>query len=237
MRMDIQSVPTSREGTPATNEPVAVIGAGPVGLAAAAHLAERGMDFVVLEEGNSPGAAIEHWGHVRLFSPWRFDVDSAARRLLEADGWIAPNPDELPTGAELVGGYLAPLAKLPSLASRIRYWARVEAITRLGFDRVRSAGRESAPFLLRLTGGEEVVARAVIDGSGTWRTPNTLGAYGLLAHGEVPGTQAVWAIRGGNPRRAFGGGEADALPARGALGARLRKLVDSGAVELVTGFH
>jgi NADPH-dependent 2,4-dienoyl-CoA reductase/sulfur reductase-like enzyme len=288
MRMDIQSVPTSGEGTPATNEPVAVIGAGPVGLAAAAHLAERGMEFIVLEAGDLPGAAIESWGHVQLFSPWRFDVDSAARRLLETDGWIAPEPDELPTGAELIDAYLAPLAKLPALASRIRYGVRVEAVTRLGFDRVRSAGREAAPFLLRLAGGEEAVARSVVDASGTWRTPNVLGAYGLPAHGEaagvaagrivpalpdvlganrtrfagrrtivvgtghsaattllalaelaadVPGTQAVWAIRGGNPRRAFGGGEADALPARGALGARLRRLVDAGAIELVTGFH
>ncbi|WP_440074219.1 FAD-dependent oxidoreductase, partial [Streptosporangium sp. OZ121] len=38
---------TSEGGEP----PVVVIGAGPVGLAAAAHLATRGLDFLVLEAG------------------------------------------------------------------------------------------------------------------------------------------------------------------------------------------
>jgi hypothetical protein len=275
-------------GSSSRAEPVAVLGAGPVGLAAAAHLAERGIEFVVLEAGHSAGATIDDWRHVRLFSPWRFDIDAAARRMLEADGWIGPHPDELPTGAELVDAYLAPLAKLPALGSRIRYGVRVDAITRLGFDRIRSAGREAAPFLIRLADGEEVYARAVIDASGTWRTPNVLGAHGLPAHGEAaavadgrvvhalpdvlgaqrerfagrrtvvvgtghsaattllalaqlateaPGTEVVWAVRGAGPQRAYGGGEADALPARGALGVRLRALVESGALELVTGFH
>ena len=86
--------------------PVAVIGAGPVGLAAAAELAERGIDFVVLESGGIAGAAISSWGHVRLFSPWRYNLAPAARRLLEADGWTAPDLDALPTGADLVDDYL-----------------------------------------------------------------------------------------------------------------------------------
>ncbi len=267
--------------------PVVVIGAGPVGLAAAAHLAERDLDFVVLEAGDAVAAAIGEWRHVRLFSPWRFDIDAAARRLLEADGWVAPEPDLLPTGGELVEAYLQPLAKLPTLAGRIRYGARVDAVTRLGYDRVRSAGRDQAPFLVRLADGEELLARAVIDASGSWRTPNVLGGYGLPARGEpeavaagvvaaalpdvlgsererfagrrtavvgaghsaattllelaalrdeVPGTEVIWAVRGQNPRRSFGGGADDQLPARGALGARLRSLVESGTVELVTGF-
>ena len=49
--------------------PVVVIGAGPVGLAAAAHLAERGIAFTVLESGDAPAASVRQWGHVRLFSP------------------------------------------------------------------------------------------------------------------------------------------------------------------------
>ena len=72
-----------------TAAPVVVIGAGPVGLAAAAHLAERGLDFVVLESGPSVAAAIDEWRHVKLFSPWRYDIDSrrptpaGTRRRLE----------------------------------------------------------------------------------------------------------------------------------------------------------
>ena len=268
--------------------PVVVIGAGPVGLAAAAHLAERGMEFLVLEAGAAVASAIEQWGHVRLFSPWWHDMDAAARRLLEADGWMAPEPHELPTGAQLVDAYLGPLAKLPALSSRIRFGHRVTGITRLGFDRVRSAGRELAPFVVRVAGGQEILARAVIDASGTWRTPNVLGAHGLPAHGEaraarvgrtvpalpdvlgsdrmrfadrrtvvvgaghsaattllalaelaaaIPGTEPVWAVRGLDPSHAYGGGEVDELPARGALGRRLRAHVESGAVELVAGFH
>src|SRR5882724_3606716 len=115
--------------------PIVVIGAGPVGLAAAAELAERGLDFLLLEAGDRPAAAITEWGHVRLFSPWRYDIAPAARRLLEADGWSTPDLDALPTGADLVENYLAPLAKLPALAGRIRHGARVVAIGRDGIDR------------------------------------------------------------------------------------------------------
>ncbi|WP_372339061.1 FAD-dependent oxidoreductase, partial [Actinoplanes sp. RD1] len=60
-------------GEPLSAHPVVVIGGGPVGLAAAAHLQERGLPFVVLEAGPAAGAAIAEWGHVRLFSPWRYN--------------------------------------------------------------------------------------------------------------------------------------------------------------------
>ncbi|HEX5541814.1 MAG TPA: NAD(P)-binding domain-containing protein [Micromonospora sp.] len=266
--------------------PVVVIGAGPVGLAAAAHLHERDLPFYVLEAGASAGATVSEWGHVRLFSPWRYNIDHAARRLLDGVGWAPPDPEVLPTGSELVEEYLQPLAKLPQLAPHIRYGARVTAISRVGVDRVKTAGREQAPFVVRLDGGEEMLAAAVIDASGTWRTPNVLGANGLPAIGEEqasaliaehalpdvlgadratyagkhtvvvgaghsaantllalaelaesePGTRITWAVRGGSIDRALGGGDADALPGRGALGTGLKLLVDSGRIDLVTGF-
>src|SRR5688572_19951738 len=93
--------------------PVAVIGAGPIGLAAAAHLVARGLTPVVLEAGDDVGASIRRWSHVRLFSPWKYLVDPAARTLLQSAGWTEPDGDVLPTGGELVEGYLAPLAALP----------------------------------------------------------------------------------------------------------------------------
>jgi Pyridine nucleotide-disulphide oxidoreductase len=265
--------------------PVVVIGAGPIGLAAAAHLTERQIPFLVLESGDGPGATIAQWGHVRLFSPWRYDTDYAAERLLGAHGWTAADPDRLPTGAELIDSYLRPLAELPMIAPQVRYGARVIALTRQGYDRVRTLGRDQAPFLLRLASGEEVTARAVIDASGTWTTPNTLGASGIPAIGEAdaagriapalpdvlgaerdrfagkhavvigaghsaattllaltelagqqPATRISWAIRGSSAVRAYGGGEADALPARGALGTRLRQHVEAARIRLVTGF-
>ncbi|MGC1210026.1 MAG: FAD-dependent oxidoreductase, partial [Micromonospora sp.] len=164
--------------------PVVVIGAGPVGLAAAAHLHERGLPFTVLEAGDTAGAAVRQWGHVRVFSPWRYNIDAAARRLLDKAGWAAPDLDALPTGAELAADYLQPLAELPQLKPYLRYGARVEAISRIGLDRLRTAGRDQAPFLVRLAEGDELLARAVIDASGTWGTPNVLGASGLPARGE-----------------------------------------------------
>jgi thioredoxin reductase len=260
--------------------PIVVIGAGPVGLAAAAHLAERGLDFQVIEAGPQAGASIVQWGHVRVFSPWRYNIDAAARRLLEGQGWTAPDPEWLPTGAELIEDYLAPLATL--FGERIRLGVKVSAISRLGYDRVRTTGREEAPFLLRLSSGEDLQARAIVDASGTYTTPNVLGASGLPAHGEaqvarfvdhalpdvlgagrdaytgkhtlvvgaghsaattllalaqLEDTQITWAIRAGSASRTYGGGEADALPARGALGTRLRAHVESGRITVVTGFY
>ena len=267
--------------TPLEHLPVAVIGAGPAGLAAAAHLADRGIAFTVLEAGDGPGAAVRRWGHVRLFSPWRFDIDDVAARLLTGAGWVRPDDDALPTGAELAADYLRPLADLPALKPYVRYGTRVAAVSRLGLDRVRTTGRERAPYLIRLADGEDVLARAVVDASGTWDTPNVLGASGIPAHGEaeaaayvenalpdvlgrdsdrfagrrvlvvgsghsaantllalteLPGTTVTWAVRAASPARIYGGGEADALPARGALGSRLRAHVASGAITLLAGF-
>jgi hypothetical protein len=171
--------------TPLADLPVVVIGAGPVGLAAAAHLAERGIAFTVLEAGETPAAAVRQWGHVRLFSPWRFNIDAAAARLLADAGWVRPDDDKLPTGGQLAADYLQPLADLPVIKSQIRYDVRVTAVARLGLDRVRTPGRDTTPFLVRLATGEDLLARAVIDASGTWATPNVLGASGILAHGET----------------------------------------------------
>lgn len=162
--------------------PVAIIGAGPIGLAAAANLVERGIDFVVYEAGDSIADSMRQWGHIRLFSPWKHLVDPASRRLLEAAGWTHPDEESLPTGAELVEQYLAPLAALDPIGSRIRTGVEVVGVAREGMDRTRTANRSTTPFLVRLTdGGElrEITARAVIDASGTYRTPNSLASSGL----------------------------------------------------------
>jgi thioredoxin reductase len=269
--------------------PVAVIGAGPVGLAAAAHLLSRGLEPLVFEAGAAVGATVREWGHVRVFSPWEYNVDPAAVELLTAAGWTAPEADGYPTGAELVERYLEPLAELPDIAGALHLDSRVIAVARHGIDKLKDDGRDGTPFELVVdeAGSERrYLARAVIDASGTWTRPNPLGSGGLPAAGEraladrivygipdvlgqvreryagrrvvvvgsghsafnaildlvalrdsEPATQIVWAIRGGAPGRKYGGGGADELPARGALGDAVRRLVEDGSIALAAGFH
>lgn len=268
--------------------PVAVIGAGPQGLAAAAHLVEWGIEPVVLEAGAGPAAGVRAWGHVRMFSAWSELVDPAGARLLQPSGWVAPERG-YPTGAEWADRYLAPLAD--ALGDRVRYGARVTGVSRRGRDRLVSADRENQPFVIHVAdaaGAESRFdARAVIDASGTWTQPNPVGADGLPAIGESvaaaagaltyvpptpdqgsalagrhvvvvgsghsamttvidlaavvkehPATKVTWVLRRTVvDDNTFGGGEADALPERGALGLRSREAVDSGLVTLVTGFR
>ncbi|MFC3458385.1 MULTISPECIES: FAD-dependent oxidoreductase [Massilia] len=269
--------------------PVAVLGAGPVGLAAAAHLVARGFTPLILEAGAQVASNLASYRQVRLFSPWQYNVDKAAHQLLVAAGWQVPDPEALPTAGEILDGYLLPLAALPAIAANLRLSHRVAAITRAGFDKVKTRGRESAPFVIRAAtpeGEREYLASAVIDATGTWSQPNPLGANGLPAQGEValrdriaygmpdvlgaerqryagrrvlvvgaghsaagsllalatlaeevPGTHLVWAIRGRQSAKLFGGGDANGLPARGQLGMRLKALQQSGRLELHQDFR
>ncbi len=262
--------------------PVTVIGAGPVGLAAAAQLIKRGATPLILEAGASVGASVLRWGHVRLFSPWKYDIDPAARELLGRSGWTAPDDEGYPTGRELVESYLIPLASLPEVAPHVRLDHRVTSVTRLGFDKMRTAGREDAPFAITVatpSGERQLLARGVIDASGTYALPNPLGGSGTPARGEAeaaarihygiadvlgrdqaryagrrvlvvgsghsafdvlidlarlaesaPRTTITWVVRRPFADSKYGGEANDALPARGALGTRMRALVERGAV-------
>jgi hypothetical protein len=167
--------------------PVAVIGAGPVGLAAAAHLTVRGIEPVIFEAGDRVGATVREWGHVRVFSPWSYNVDPVAADLLDAHGWSAPAPGGYPTGDDIATSYLEPLAAVPGIAESLHLGARVVSVTRYGVDKLKDAGRDETPFQLVVEEqGEErrYLARAVIDASGTWTRPNPLGAGGVPAVGE-----------------------------------------------------
>ncbi|MGW7466623.1 NAD(P)-binding domain-containing protein [Streptomyces xantholiticus] len=269
--------------------PVVVIGAGPVGLAAAAHLVGRDIEPLVLEAGPTAGSAVREWSHVRLFSTWAELVDPAAEKLLAPTGWTAPDGATCPTGGDWAERYLQPLADV--LGGKVRTEARVTGVSRLSRDRVVDADREQQPFTVHVSYGDgtesRIMARAVIDASGTWHTPGPIGGDGLPALGEraaadrvsyrvpdlrdpavraryagrrtavigsgasaftalasladlaenEPGTHAVWILRRGISGSTFGGGDADQLPARGALGLAAKAAVDNGYADAVTGFR
>ncbi|MFF8279888.1 NAD(P)-binding domain-containing protein [Streptomyces lateritius] len=271
--------------------PVVVIGAGPAGLAAAAHLVDRGLEPLVLEAGAQAGAAVREWAHVRLFSTWGELTDPVAEKLLAPTGWTKPDTAAYPTGGDWAERYLQPLADV--LGDKVRVGARVTGVSRAGRDRIVDADRETRPFTVHVQyadGREErILARAVLDASGTWAVPSPAGGDGLPALGEraaadrisyrVPdlkdpatrtryvgkrtavigsgasaftalasladlaksedgdGTHATWILRRGISGSTFGGGTADQLPARGALGLAAKAAVDEGYADAVTGFR
>lgn len=270
--------------------PVAIIGGGPIGLAAAAQLLERGENAILFEAGATVGASVLEWRHVRMFSPWQYNLDAACVRLLEASGWTAPPAHELPTGGELYERYLRPLAALPAMRSLIHKRVRVLAVSRRHHDKLKDQDRSAAPFVLRVAradGGEsQFEARAVIDASGTWRNANPAGADGLPALGErqlarslfygmpdvtgrardryrgkrvlvvgsghsaintlldlarlaqdAPETAVIWTLRSANLQRVFGGGQKDALPARGQLGLAIQRMVADRVMRILAPFR
>lgn len=176
--------------------PTLIIGAGPVGLAAAAQLELRNEAYVIIEAGSQVGASIRKWGHVPVFSPWRYMIDEAAQALLAQTGWVAPDGENYPTGGEFVQRYLEPLGAVPAIRKNLRLHTRVTNVVRDGYDKLKSrtgkAKREDAPLMVMfevqnadgtLSEGQ-ILAKAVIDASGTYESPNPLGASGVPALGE-----------------------------------------------------
>jgi thioredoxin reductase len=249
----------------------------------------RGVPVKLYEAGDTVAAHVRDWGHVRLFSPWGFNTDAAATAILHEHGWQAPRSTVLPTGSDLYEAYLQPLAEAPPLRSVIETRARVRNVTRAGIDKVVTRGRGDYPFGLTIEtmdGSSRIdLARAVIDASGTWSSPNPAAASGTPAAGEITFADRItygipdvlgrdraryagqrvlviggghsaanvlldlarladtdsrltiaWAARASNLARIFGGGAGDKLPARGALGDDLKRLVESGKLELALGF-
>ncbi|MGG0410252.1 FAD-dependent oxidoreductase [Peribacillus simplex] len=167
--------------------PVAIIGGGPVGLAAAAHLLKKGEKFIVLEAGDSVGSSMLEWGHIRMFSPWQYNIDQTAMELLEKSGWTSPNQEALPTGHELVEEYLLPLSNLPEINENILLQAKVVGVAKKAHDKLKTGKRDTVPFQLyvEVNGDITVIeAKAVIDSSGTWTNPNPILSNGIWTNAE-----------------------------------------------------
>lgn len=268
--------------------PIAIIGGGPVGLAAAAHLIQKGEKFVLFEAGESVGSNVLEWGHVRMFSPWQYNMDKASKELLEGSGWVSPNEKLLPTGKELVDKYLLPLSQLEEMKGSIYFNAKVVGVARKGLDKLKDANRNSEPFQIYvdINGKTRVFeAKAVIDSSGTWNNPNPSLSNGIWTSAEkslkkqiyygipnvkklegryknkavmvigsghsainallelvdlkekYPNTIVNWVLRKAHVHEAYGGQGNDELQARGELGIRVKKLVESEKINVYTPFY
>lgn len=175
--------------------PVAILGAGPVGLAAAAHLAVGGESFILLEKGADVAENIKSWQHVRLFSPWQYNVDKAAKELLQKHGWEMPQEDQLPTGQEIREHYLQPLANIPEIKPFISFNTTVVGISKKNHDKMKSANRDLAPFVLYLEQDGEtkrILASAIIDSTGTWTQPNPILSENVWTKAEKQLANAIF---------------------------------------------
>ncbi|OCS84641.1 NAD(P)-binding domain-containing protein [Caryophanon tenue] len=164
--------------------PVAIIGAGPIGLAAAAHLQQRNIPFFIVEKGDVADN-IRSWQHVTLFSPWQYNIDHVANQLLTATGWQTPIQTNIPTGAQLIDAYLQPLAAL--FEKQIFTHHEVIGISKEQTDRMKSQNRAQQAFQLVVetkVGIKTMKARAIIDATGTWGHPSPAASNGLWLRGE-----------------------------------------------------
>lgn len=168
--------------------PVAIIGGGPIGLSAAAHLKKSKQPFILFELGNQIGANILKWGHVRLFSPWEYNIDKAAETLLREAQIPIPNKTYVPYGKEIIEEYLKPLANLTGIKENIHLNSNVISIGRNGLDKMKDDNREGLPFSIQVIENGKFKlykAKAIIDATGTWQNPNPVGSGGIFAVGEV----------------------------------------------------
>ena len=168
---------------------LAVIGAGPIGLEAAATALDQGFDVHVFERGEV-GAHPIAWGHVRMFTPWRMNLGPRSAARLEAAGWKRPDLAAFPTGLELAEAYLQPLAALPELKPRIHTHAQVVHVSRRGAlkdDDTRHRREHPFRLLVRDAGGREsfLHAYALIDASGLYGSPRWAGDGGIPARQEL----------------------------------------------------
>jgi thioredoxin reductase len=194
---------------------VLIIGAGPMGIAAAIGAADRGHDITLLERGEI-GASLRTWGPTRFFSPLHMNVSSRMREIL---GDALPDDDALLTGPEYVERVLLPLVEREPLRGRVHTNVEVVAIGRRGLTRTDYAGhplRAERPFRVLCANDESFEAEIVLDASGGLTVPRPIGVGGLPARGESRITH--------EPIRRLG----DLAKARASLGGRTILLLGDG---------
>ena len=163
-----------------------IIGGGPVGIETALAFANGGAYHVtLLERGNTFASNVSNWGHVRLFSPWAYNMSTLGRTVLPT----VPDESVFPTGAELRSQYLAHLWEHLNKHAHVelRLNTTVIGLTR-GTALKGDMAHRRGPFrVLSVTPNHDECLDefdAVVDASGTYGNANRLGMGGLPALGE-----------------------------------------------------
>ena len=178
---------------------IAVLGAGPIGLEAAAHAAHLGHSVTVYDRGDV-AEAVGQWGHVRLFTPFGMNATQLGLDLIrkEHPQHALPGPNDLLTGHEYRDAYLVPLTLTSKLCDAVKTRTFVVTVGRAGMlktDPVEDPKRATAPFrlLLRDDKGAERFEEAdiVLDCTGTYGRHAWLGDGGIPAAGEIAAEKQV----------------------------------------------
>jgi thioredoxin reductase len=149
---------------------VAVVGAGPIGLAAAIGALDRAFEVTVLEAGEV-GASPRSWGATRFFTPLWMNTTPRMHAIL---GDAMPNGDLLLTGPEYADAVLRPLVERDPLRGRVRTNTCVVSIARKGLTRTDYAGhplRGEKPFRIATSDGDLLEADVVLDATGNSAIP------------------------------------------------------------------
>ncbi|MEV4836954.1 NAD(P)/FAD-dependent oxidoreductase [Nonomuraea sp. NPDC049486] len=154
-------------GMPIDNDRLLIIGAGQSGLAAAHAALELGLRPVLLEaSGRAAGSWPRYYDSLALFSPARY----SSLPGLPFDG----DPERYPRRDEVVVYLERYAAALVERGAELRTGARVDAVRPTGEP-------DGTGFLVRLTGGEELAAPALVAASGSFGRPHRPALPGLGA--------------------------------------------------------
>lgn len=174
--------------TPSRPKDIAIVGAGPIGLEAALYAEALGHRAVVYERLEA-GANISRWGFLELFSPWSLNSSALGLATLEERGLSIPAAEVCPSAKEYCLSYLQPLAA--ALGEQVKTNCEILAISRSGLLKTEATGtaeRGNGRFRLLVEGEngarETAAADVVIDASGVYRNPASLGDGGIPAPGE-----------------------------------------------------
>ena len=169
-------------------ETVAIVGAGPVGLAAAAHALERGLDALVLEAGER-SAMPSISGGMCACSRRGNTTSTGGCAPASAAGWNSPDPQHYPTGAELVERYLEPLAARTRAEGPLRILragSRRSAASDSTRSRRKAANKRPFELAIRMAQDQRPSRPARLSTHpARGRRPIPPGANGLAAIGEA----------------------------------------------------